>query len=67
MHVEFLAAVAQPPLEDNEGAIPLVSDDEIAQEASEGISHHPTVEVSSQETTETSNVLVNDGSSIETY
>ena len=29
-HVENLAAVVQPPPEDNEGAIPLVSDDEIA-------------------------------------
>ena len=67
LHVEFLAAVAQPPPEDNEGAIPLVSDDEIAQEASEGISSHPTVEISSQETTETLNVPVNDGSSIGTY
>ena len=36
-HVEDLAVVAQPPPEDNEGAIPLVSDDEIAQESSEGI------------------------------
>ena len=52
-HVEDLAAVAQPPPEDNEGAIPLVSDDEIAQEASEGISTHPAVEISSQETIET--------------
>ena len=60
-HVEDLAAVAQPPPEDSEGAIPLVSDDEIDQEASEGISPHPTVEISSQETTETLNVLVNDG------
>ena len=58
-HVEDLAAVAQPPPEDNEGALPLVSYDEIAQEASERISPHPTVEISSQETTETLSVLVN--------
>ena len=44
-----------------------MSDDEIAIEASEVISPHPTVEISSQETIETLNVLVNDGSSIETY
>ena len=44
-----------------------MSDDEIAKEASEGISPHPTVEISSQETTETLNVLVNDGSSRGTY
>ena len=50
-HVEDLAAVAQPPPEDNERAIPLVSDDEIAKEVSEGISPHPTVEISPQETT----------------
>ena len=60
-HVEDLAAVEQPPPEDNEGSIPLVSYDEIAKEASEGISPHRTVEISSQETTETLNVLVNDG------
>ena len=42
-HVEDLAAVAQPPPEDNEGAIPLVSYDDLAQEASEGIRPHPTV------------------------
>ena len=36
----------------------------MAKEASEGISPHPTVEISSQEITETSNVLVNDGSRI---
>ena len=51
-HVEDLAAVAQPSPEDNEEAIPLVSDDEIAQEAIKGISPHPTVKISSQETTE---------------
>uniref|UniRef100_M4BJM7 Uncharacterized protein n=1 Tax=Hyaloperonospora arabidopsidis (strain Emoy2) TaxID=559515 RepID=M4BJM7_HYAAE len=66
-YVEDLAVVEQPPPEDNEEAIPLVSDDEIAIEASEGISPHPTVEISSQKTTETLNVLVNDGSSIGTY
>ena len=44
-----------------------MSDDDLVQEASEGISPHPTVEISSQETTETLNVLVNDGSSIGTY
>ena len=44
-----------------------MSDDDIAQEASEGISPHPTVKISSQETTETLNVLVNDGSRIGTY
>ena len=66
-HVEDLAEVAQPPPEDNEGSIPLVSYDGIAKEASEGISPHPIVEISSQETTETLNVLVNDGSSIGTY
>ena len=65
--VEDLAAVAQPPPEDSEGAIPLVSCDGLAQEASEGISPHPTVVISSQETTETLNVLVNDGSRIGTY
>ena len=44
-----------------------MSDDEIAIEARvEGTSPHPTVEISSQETTETLNVLVNDRSSIET-
>ena len=42
-------------------------DNEIAQEASEGIRPHPIVEISSQETTETLNVLVNDGSSKDTY
>ena len=66
-HVEDLAAVAQPPPEDNEGAILLVSDEEIGQEASEGISPHPTVKISSQETTETVNVLVNDESSLGIY
>ena len=66
-NAEDLAAVAQPPPEDNEGSIPLVSDDKIAQEASEGISPHRTVEISSQEKTETLNVLVNDGSSIGTH
>ena len=55
-HVEDLAAVAQPPPEDSEGAIPLVSYDDIAQEASEGIIPHPSVEISSQETTETDQV-----------
>ena len=49
-HVEDLAAVEQPPSEDNEGSIPLVSNDEIDKEASEGISPHPTVKISSQET-----------------
>ena len=56
----------QPPPEDKEGAIPLVPDDDLAHEASEGISLYPTVEISSQEITETLNVLVNDGSSIGT-
>ena len=46
-HVEDLAAVAQPPPEDNEGALPLVSGNDLAQGASEGISPHPTVEISS--------------------
>ena len=59
--------VVQPQPEDSEGAIPLVSYDDLAQEASEGIGPHPTVEISSQEITETSNVLVNDGSRIGTY
>ena len=36
-------------------------------EDNEGISPHPTVEISSQEKTETLNVLVNDGSRIGTY
>ena len=44
-----------------------MSNDEIAQEASEGISLYPTVEISSQEITETLNFLVNDVSSIGTY
>ena len=44
-----------------------MSCDDLAQEASEGISPHPTVEISSQEITETSKVLVNDGSRIGTY
>ena len=39
-HVEDLAAVAQPPPEDSEGAIPLLSYDDLAQEASEGMSPH---------------------------
>ena len=44
-----------------------MSNDEIAKEASEGISPQSTVEISFQETTETLSVLVNDGSSIGTY
>ena len=44
-----------------------MSYDDLAQEASEDMSPHPTVEISSQEITETSNVLVNDGSRIGTY
>ena len=55
-HVEDLAAVVQPQPEDSEGAIPLVSYDDIAQEASEGIIPHPSVQISSQETTETDQV-----------
>ena len=50
LHVEGLAAVAQSPPEDFEGISPLVLDDHIAQEASEGISPQST-EINYQKTT----------------
>ncbi|CAI5745401.1 unnamed protein product [Peronospora destructor] len=64
----FLTVVAQPQSEDVEGISPHVLEEGIPQESlAEGSGPQQPVEASSQEETETLNVLVNDGSSVGAY
>ena len=64
----YLTVVAQPQSEDVEGISPHVLEEGIPQESlAEGSGPQQPVETSSQEETETLNVLVNDGSSVGAY
>ena len=64
----YLTVVAQPQSEDVEGISPHVLEERIPQELhAERTGSQQTEETSSQEETETLNVLVNDGSSVGAY